>query len=268
MSAYVKKFEKNIHGRDFIVGDIHGSFSLLQIALMDAGFNPVKDRLFCCGDLIDRGPESEYVIEFLTLPFVHSVRGNHEQMLLDLYKDGTPSKETLTYACQFNGLNWWLNVNKAKAASILNALKKLPYAMEIETERGTVGVVHAEVPLGITWSEFVSSLETDENIREICLWDRTRIENNDMSGVEGIDRVFVGHTPQSNGLKKYGNVYAIDTGAVFGYAGGAEDCRLTLANIATSTRTMLSPRNPGLIDILNPDELPNNKFGVYGLNGL
>ena len=50
----------------------------------------------------------------------------------------------------------------------------------------------------------------------------------------GIGRVFVGHTPQWGGLRRYGNVYAIDTGAVFGWLG--MDGHLTCVNIERRPR--------------------------------
>ncbi|WP_183132684.1 metallophosphoesterase, partial [Pseudomonas amygdali] len=58
----IKRFAENTVGRDFAVGDIHGHFTRLQVALDVAGFNPAVDRLFSVGDLVDRGPECEDVI--------------------------------------------------------------------------------------------------------------------------------------------------------------------------------------------------------------
>ena len=55
---------KNIKGRDFVVGDIHGHYDLLKTELKTVGFDKQKDRLFSVGDIIDRGPKSE---ECLTL---------------------------------------------------------------------------------------------------------------------------------------------------------------------------------------------------------
>lgn len=267
MSNNYEFYAENTKGRDFIVGDLHGSFKVLLTALTQANFNIKTDRLFCCGDLVDRGPESTYVLDFLNTGFVHSVRGNHEQMFIDLYTDGTPDPAVLNYMCQHNGMNWWLDLNESEQLAIVNKFKQLPYAIEVETSRGNIGIVHADVPFAMGWDEFKENLNKDD-VRENCLWNRARIENNDCSGVKGIGRVYVGHTPQSNGLKKYGNVYAIDTGAVFGYVGNASDCKLTMINIACSTQMLTQPKQTGLIDLMNPDSLPTNPFGLYGLNSL
>ena len=78
-----KFFNRNQRGRDFVVGDIHGHFSALEMLLLQVNFDPEHDRVFSVGDMIDRGPESWRVIEFLNHPWFHSIMGNHEQMLLD-----------------------------------------------------------------------------------------------------------------------------------------------------------------------------------------
>lgn len=80
----IKRFSKNNVGRDFVVGDIHGHFNLLEEKLTEIGFNPEVDRMFSVGDLVDRGPESHRSIEFLAKPWFHAVLGNHEQLCLDI----------------------------------------------------------------------------------------------------------------------------------------------------------------------------------------
>jgi serine/threonine protein phosphatase 1 len=59
----VQRFVLNATGRDFAVGDIHGCFSALEAALRHVGFSPDSDRLFSVGDLVDRGSESDQVVD-------------------------------------------------------------------------------------------------------------------------------------------------------------------------------------------------------------
>ena len=61
-----RAFARNERGRDFVVGDIHGMFSALENFLEELSFDPGRDRLFSVGDLIDRGPESDPVLQWLT----------------------------------------------------------------------------------------------------------------------------------------------------------------------------------------------------------
>jgi serine/threonine protein phosphatase 1 len=41
-------------GRDFVLGDLHGTTDLLRLLMEHVAFDPKKDRLFSVGDLIDR----------------------------------------------------------------------------------------------------------------------------------------------------------------------------------------------------------------------
>lgn len=76
----VQRFQLNANGRDFAVGDIHGHFDRLEVALAAVRFSPEKDRLFSVGDLVDRGPESADVLKWLERPWFHPICGNHELM--------------------------------------------------------------------------------------------------------------------------------------------------------------------------------------------
>ena len=64
---------KNIKGRDFVVGDIHGHYDLLKTELKTVGFDKQKDRLFSVGDIIDRGPKSEECLTLLDQPWFFMV---------------------------------------------------------------------------------------------------------------------------------------------------------------------------------------------------
>ena len=146
MEAF-KHFERNQAGRDFVVGDIHGCFSKLDDKMRHIGFNPVHDRLFSVGDLVDRGPESARALAFLRLPWFHSVRGNHEQMAID-FANG--NLDRATYA--FNGGGWFIALPHGEQTSFVGAFSAMPFAIEVETDDGLVGIVHADCPVPI-WSE-------------------------------------------------------------------------------------------------------------------
>ena len=80
----------NLIGRDFVIGDIHGEYDQLMTCLNKIEFDKSKDRLFCVGDLIDRGPKSEKVLTLLKEDWIFSVLGNHEDMMIkSLNSDGS-----------------------------------------------------------------------------------------------------------------------------------------------------------------------------------
>jgi hypothetical protein len=81
------KIEVNSIGKDFIIGDVHGRAAELHVVIKMMGDN---DRLFIVGDLIDRGPNSEAVIQYIhdrntSHPgSVMAIRGNHEDDFLSV----------------------------------------------------------------------------------------------------------------------------------------------------------------------------------------
>jgi serine/threonine protein phosphatase 1 len=197
----VRNFSRNLTGRDFAVGDIHGYFSELQQALDKIEFDTTVDRLFSVGDLIDRGPECTHVLHFLDQPWFHAVRGNHED-----------------YVCRYetvdeinwlrNGGSWFMNLASDDQAEIARRMRELPFCIQVETLLGTVGIVHADIPFN-DWHKTLANLQS-RKVRNFCMWSRRRLENRDDRCVEGVRAVVVGH----NALRKalvLGNVYHIDT---------------------------------------------------------
>jgi len=74
--------------RIFFIGDIHGCSLTFKKMITKKIDLQKTDELYCVGDYIDRGPDSKGVVDFiLNLRAegynVHTVRGNHEQMMLD-----------------------------------------------------------------------------------------------------------------------------------------------------------------------------------------
>jgi serine/threonine protein phosphatase 1 len=212
--AYIKENKK---GHDYVVGDIHGRYDLVEKALKLANFNEHKDRLFCVGDLINRGSLSEQVLEFLARPYVYAIRGNHEEMLLDLYNvEGELSEEMLRYYADGIGMDWWFFVSDDNRLAILEALRKLPLVMEVKTNKGLVGMVHADIPLDLTWDEFKFKVEQEDYTTiQNALWERHRLNEMIEKEVSGVWRIFIGHTPQP-AITRLANVIGIDTGAVYG----------------------------------------------------
>ena len=232
----VKRFAANTAGRDFAVGDIHGHFTRLESALDKAGFEPSVDRLFSVGDLIDRGPESLDVDEWLLRkPWFHAVRGNHEQMTVDSYAAGCTGDQCDMHF--INGGAWFYGLSSIEQDCYANILQDLPLVIEIETAQGLIGIVHADVPRG-SWGEMISALSGSEfeadHIAAMLLWSRKRITEENQSGVEGVRAVIVGHTPLSQPAV-LGNVYHIDTA-------GWRDGHFTLLDLATLQ--CIPPINP------------------------
>lgn len=258
-----KQLCRNTKGRDLVTGDIHGSFDLLLRAMDKIGFDQSRDRILSVGDLIDRGPGSHRTARFLSHDWVHAVLGNHEAMLLEAYQDGEAHPAVLAYMHSRNGFSWWRDTKDSIKADILSAIRKLPLAMEVDTKRGTVGLVHADVPQGMSWQTFIAALQSgDMSVAEIAIWGRDRLHQNDVGGVKGVGRIFVGHTPMKR-LTKFGNVYAVDTGAVYGLLEASEGA-LTFVDVMSGTallKTIQSMQRPeDMVFSISPDDITDAPF--------
>jgi serine/threonine protein phosphatase 1 len=204
----IKYFTKNTQGKDYFVGDLHGEISKLDAKLTHVAFDFGSDRLFSVGDLVDRGEDSVACAGLVIEPWFHAVQGNHENMSIR-YPLG--NMDTDNY--RRNGGAWNIDLPKESSEGISNMLKELPYMMEIETEYGTIGVVHAEVAQG-DWNN-CKGVIASKDVQQQVMWNREKITYMDADCVTGIDYVVVGHTPLKKPIR-LGNVFYIDTGACFG----------------------------------------------------
>lgn len=210
----VSRFEKNLSGSDYVVGDIHGCFSKLSNDLQAIGFDENADRLFCVGDLIDRGGESERFIEWLEKPWFHSVRGNHEQLLIGHYR----GEQNMALCHLQNGGEWyaeWNLLGEQARAKMYKYCLSLPYLIEIETPSGLIGIMHADLGHYTDWNAFRIAIQNrDERARETCIWSRHFSQSKSKTLITGVNRVYAGHTPDST-VRDFGNLTIIDTGACF-----------------------------------------------------
>ena len=149
----VAEFKANrTGGRDLVFGDIHGCGATVEHALEALGYDPARDRLFSLGDLIDHGPRSEDALEWITSRFTATVRGNHEQMLIDWLQTGGRGARFGTVAAAWAmdpGSAWWREKERPQQEreAWLAALSGLPFAVTVHTANGRVGLIHAQGPV-------------------------------------------------------------------------------------------------------------------------
>ena len=211
MKANVLRLAQNQQGRDFVVGDIHGEWQQLTTLLTRVNFNTDNDRLLAVGDIIDRGPDSLKLVELLKQPWFYCCRGNHEDVLLRYCRQ---QDQQLARNWQGFGGEWFFQLNHEQQDDVYAAVNEhTVLAIEVETLMGLIGVVHADVPVSLSWPEITQALQqADADMQEWVMWSRARIKAEKSFVVHGIERLFVGHTivKQSRHLA---NVHYIDTGA-------------------------------------------------------
>jgi len=69
--------------RRIVIGDVHGYYEGLM-KLMEAIAPTSEDQIYFLGDLIDRGPQSAQVVDFVKQNNYSCLLGNHELMLLGI----------------------------------------------------------------------------------------------------------------------------------------------------------------------------------------
>ncbi len=210
----VQHFGRNERGRDFCVSDIHGMFTLLDQLLKEIEFDSECDRLFSVGDLVDRGPESPRALTYLSQRWFHTIRGNHEDMLISVFEN--PDDPKAREVWWRNGGQWWQKQSPHVQAMLYRWLRGLPLALEVETRAGMVGIVHADLPAELGWNAFTEKLaEDDPDCIATALWSRQRVRLHRIAGkVPDVIAIYCGHTVVNRPLSA-GNVHFIDTGACY-----------------------------------------------------
>jgi len=207
----IKRLPKNPLGRDFVCGDIHGCFEDMEAELKRINFSKKWDRLFCVGDLIDRGPQSELATYYMDYAhWFFPVMGNHENMFLMGQLD-FPWHERYIKDHIRNGGEWAYKMDKEKFIALRKAIDDLPLIIQVDD---TI-IVHAALPA----VESLEDIEKNPTIYlETALWHR---EAYPPILIPGINRVFVGHSIV-NEPTQYGKIINIDTGVCRKYRGSKE----------------------------------------------
>jgi len=84
----------------YVIGDVHGCFETLQALLERVNYDPVQDRLWQVGDLVNRGPRSLDTIRWAMAQGerLSSVLGNHDLAILAAARGVRPLRKTDTLA--------------------------------------------------------------------------------------------------------------------------------------------------------------------------
>ncbi len=196
------------YSRLIAVGDIHGQFDMLK-ELMGRIDPSDKDFFVFIGDYIDRGKKSHEVVDYL-INFKKEyksvfLRGNHEDMLLDLL--GLDEEAIYGSYYERNG-GEFTALSYGDAGSTVADLGYLIPQEHLEFIKDTkiffetdhYYFAHGGVMPGVPF---------DEQKREVLIWIRYQFINYPT----GLDKIVVfGHTPQQKVLIEDDKI-GIDTGA-------------------------------------------------------
>jgi serine/threonine protein phosphatase 1 len=165
----------------FIIGDVHGCLNELKELIKD--INRATTRIILVGDLIDRGPDSEAVIDFVRDNNIECVKGNHELMaeecllhLIDYVVNNSKRSKYILYESDwfYNGGHDVFNQYQVKNAlpklvEDIKWLSKLP--LYIETAIKDKG--NLELLVSHTWCAYKALCLIKDNVSHF-IWDRTQ----------------------------------------------------------------------------------------------
>ena len=209
----VKIWDKEIKGKLYAVGDIHGCYNLLMNRLNEISFDFENDLLVAVGDLVDRGTQNIQCVELLSKPWFTSVRGNHEDLCI-----GGLHNESYKRCHVSNGGEWFYMLDGQAMYNIAKTFAELPVVLEISHNGKKFGFVHGHIEQN-NWDEFKETFTQEPTAfrdpSELAMWGRERLndENLQYTHVTGVDAVIMGHTVTQKPCKR-DNCYWIDTGAV------------------------------------------------------
>lgn len=197
--------------KTYIIGDVHGCYLTLR-ALID---KLEKDsKIIFVGDLIDRGPRSKEVVQFVKENNFDCVLGNHELFMIKDYEIIKPyviGEEKLLWGINggYETLESYDNKNENMKEDV-EWMKTLPLYKEypeIKDKKGRYLVVsHSNLTSYFHRYKLLKKDETNlynkeriEVLEDRMLWDRSfgKVENNDFFNV-------FGHTITYTGSKMFG----------------------------------------------------------------
>ncbi len=218
----IKQLDMREHkGHIYFTTDLHGHYDLLHEHLKAVSFDSTKDILISGADWCDRGPDSQYVLDYLSEPWITSVRGNHEQMVIDYIEalaeaGGDDRSVRQPFEMLFcNGGQWFFDITESHQMRIYESFKSLPLAIELLTPTEKIGIIHAQCPYN-NWDEFkkMTKPELEYDGAATAQWARSNYQKN--ITVKGVDRLLVGHTPTDSGeVEVYANTWYCDLGSFF-----------------------------------------------------
>lgn len=257
----ISRFPANTKGRDLVVGDIHGHLDDLGELLKQAAFKPKVDRVFCTGDLVDRGPDSMKCLGLLRQPWFHSVAGNHEYALIkninDLIDIGAPRVREIREEAEAllneknMGAGWLARAylrlpGRRHWDGVIKLIDSMPNLIVVGEGTGRFHIVHGGLYLSQTviddrtvdrLGEYIErgafSKEALETMRESVTWHRTIAEIVQEGWAcekmhDGLSITFCGHNIVARPTLALSHFH-IDTGCGSQQRLGRKEFGLTLA---------------------------------------
>jgi serine/threonine protein phosphatase 1 len=230
----VQHLSANVTGRDYIVGDLHGSYDALIRSMELLKFDQAVDRMFSVGDLVDRGPDSLKCAELVGAPWFYATSANHESIMINaiVRNDFAALRDWVAW-----GGDWHYAHEHQLLVNVGRKLQTLPLVYAVgESGNGRFNVVHAEIkkmnslmrPVPVT-DAIIDNWDFDSYDEYSMLWGRSLYNSHQPYSDRAYERykyhdmnkmslTFVGHTVVGVPMRIQQHIY-IDGGCGYYYAG-------------------------------------------------
>nr|VFJ73102.1 MAG: Bis(5'nucleosyl)-tetraphosphatase, ApaH [Candidatus Kentron sp. FW] len=180
---------------NYAIGDIQGCFAAFSALLAEIHFDTNTDRLWICGDLVNRGPESAKVLRFLRDldRQAISILGNHDLNLLAVAAGsrslrGKDTCADVLAAPDRDDLIRWLRhrplFHHDAQLSFTMVHAGLPREWDLAMAARYAGEVEAVLRDDDKWSSFVANMYGNDPNRwseELTGWERPRFITNSLT---------------------------------------------------------------------------------------
>ena len=160
------RIPRNVSGRDFAVGDVHGHFPPASEP-GSVGFRSGA-RPAVLGGRRWTGAGERTGAGLAAAAWFHAVQGNHEDYAIHHVRSGKVDQMNCGY-----GGGWFLDLPEERQREYAQAFEALPVAIEVETRDGAVGLVHADCPV-LFWPRRKSAARPPRT-SAVCQWSRDRL---------------------------------------------------------------------------------------------
>ena len=188
----------------YVFSDVHGHLAPLDRAL--SRVSPGEgDRVFCLGDMIDRGPDPVGVLRVVrSLPGVVALLGNHEDLMLDCLRDPNDSLAAMNWAINGGSVtrHGLAELEDDELEELLGWVRSCPRSAHVRVDERLYLLAHAGVSLDApepsTWDDEAAEAYLGAQSAEDLTWIREDFwgARRGLSGRDGSGPIVVaGHTP-------------------------------------------------------------------------
>lgn len=188
----------------YVFSDVHGHLAPLERALERVAPGE-EDRIFCLGDMIDRGPDPVGVLKLVrSLPNTVTLLGNHEDLMLSCLAEDSDAIASLNWSINGGHVTsqGLFSLEAGERVDLLEWVAGCPRGAHVRVDGQLYLLAHAGVrlsaPVPEAWDDAAADAYLAAQDDEDLTWIREEFWGapDGLSGEDGAGPIVVaGHTP-------------------------------------------------------------------------